>query len=280
VITPPEEDFIKTHAYVPEHVPGYGAAISQGEPFLLEEFLCYRARGVLIFVGYPLGQSFDESRMKKVLQRAVLRFRPAQVSLLAPAISFQEAIPKQVDTYYKLDLSSLFVPQKVRNRIHRAGRELKVGISREFREEHRQIVDQFLDSHALDEEIQAVFTRIPAYLASVSSALLFEARNPEGKLAAFDIAEFGAKDYAFYMFNFRSRRDYVPGASDFLLQAIITEAKQQGKKTINLGLGINEKVAFFKKKWGGLPFLEHRFFLYRPSPSSFFDFLLRGLFPS
>jgi len=39
MITPQEEEFIKNHTYVPEHLPGYGMSISQGEPFFLEDYL-------------------------------------------------------------------------------------------------------------------------------------------------------------------------------------------------------------------------------------------------
>jgi len=93
--------------------------------------------------------------------------------------------------------------------------------------------------------------------AKCESALVFEARTAHGDLAAFDVAEFGAREYAFYMFNFRARRRSVPGASDLLLAHIIERAKAEGKGYLNLGLGIDAGVAFFKKKWGAAPFLGH-----------------------
>jgi hypothetical protein len=47
-----------------------------------------------------------------------------------------------------------------------------------------------------------------------------------------------------------------------------------------MGLGINTGVAFFKKKWGALPFLNHesvRFPVKRPSLlESFFEGLIKG----
>jgi len=277
VITPAEEDFIKNHAYVPEHIPGYGMAISQGDAFLLEDYLCFGGQGFLIFVGYPFRGPFDQSRMKEILQGAVTQFKPAQLALMAPAIPSGFGRPSHLDAYYKLDLANLKIPPKVRNMIQRAARELTVEKGREFKDEHRGLIEDFLAWHCVDEGTRHIFARIPAYLSSVPSAYLLNATNSEGKLSAFDVAEFGAKDYAFYMFNFRSRRHSVPGASDLLLHSLITEARGEGKSSINLGLGINPQVSFFKKKWGGVPFLSHQFLLYRSSPLSLIDSLRHRL---
>jgi hypothetical protein len=277
MITPREEDFIKSHAYVPEHLPGYGSAISRGKPYLIEDYICYQGKSFLIFVGYPLNGPADEKKMNRVLQGAVQQFQPSQVSLLAPAISATEGRPSPLDAYYKIDLGNLQIPPKVRNMIRRAGRELKVERGQRFSKDHQKLVYDFLQDHPLEEGIRHIFQGIPSYLSSVPSAFLFDARDSEGTLTAFDIGEFGARDYAFYMFNFRSRQHYIPGASDLLLQALVAEARGRGKSFVNLGLGINEKVRFFKRKWGGVPFLPHQFLLYRPSPPSLPDSLLQRI---
>ena len=86
------------------------------------------------------------------------------------------------------------------------------------------------------------------------------------ELVAFDVAEFGAKYYAIYMFNFSSKDRYIPGASDLLLSGVINQAITEQKKYINLGLGISPGVTFFKKKWGGTPFPSLHFLpLFSPS---------------
>ncbi len=276
MITPEEEEFIKSHAYVPEHLPGYGMSISQGDPFFVEDYLCYQTREVLIFIGYPLSGRFDEKRMEETLQRSVRRFNPSQVALQSAVIPSGWGRPSQTDSYYKLDLAHCRISSKVRNMVQRAEKELKVEKGREFQEEHRKLIEEFLSCHPVDEETRTLFQRIPAYLSSVPSTCLLEARNSEGRLAAFDIAEFGARNYAFYMFNFRSQRTSVPGASDLLLQALLSEARRLGKSSVNLGLGVNPKVAFFKEKWGGEPFLPYQYLHYRPSPPTVFGSFLRG----
>lgn len=278
MITPGEEDLINYHAYVPEHLPGYGAAISGGEPFLLENFLCYQGGESLIFMGYPLQEPFEETKMEKILEGAIERFKPSRVALIAPYISRRDGERGDRDTYYKLDLATLKIPAKVKNTIQRASRELEVEKGREYRIEHQQLVEDFLESREVSEGTRAIFGRIHEYLSSVPTAWVFNARTRGGRLAGFDIAEFGAKNYAFYMFNFRSSQNPVPGTSDLLLHELIQEAKQQGKNFFNLGLGVNTGVAFFKKKWGAHPFLNHEFVLFRPQRPSPLEAFFQGLF--
>jgi hypothetical protein len=40
---------------------------------------------------------------------------------------------------------------------------------------------------------------------------------------------------------------------------MIRWTQEQGKITINLGLGVNEGIRRFKEKWGGVPFLTYEF---------------------
>jgi hypothetical protein len=79
------------------------------------------------------------------------------------------------------------------------------------------------------------------------------------------------------MFNFSSDTRYVPGVSDLLLSEVIQQAKTEGKKYINLGLGINSGVTFFKEKWGGSAFLPYAFCLFRPSKKESLETLLQKL---
>jgi hypothetical protein len=274
-----QTDYIEDHAYVPEHLPQYVTAISQTEPFLVEDFLVYVKKEHILFVGYPLSESFEENWMDRVLKEAIHRFRPESVSLTAPAIPFSISGHPQPpsDHYYRLDLSALSISQKQRNMLNRASRELSMGKSRNFDKEHRDLVDRFLKTHPVDEGTRFIFKRIGKYLSSSPTAWIFAARNNRGELIAFDIAEFKPKDYVFYMFNFRSESRSVPGASDLLLSEVIQQAKTEKKKYMNLGLGINPGIIFFKKKWGGVPFLSYAFHLYQTSRKENLERLLQKL---
>ena len=278
MITRGEEDYIKDSAYVAEHMPGYGTAISGGEPFLVENYICYHGKESLIFIGYPLQGTFEETIMEKILEGAIKRFNPSRVALIAPSISRRDGERQHPDTYYKLNLTQLKIHSKLKNMIQRASRELEVEKTREFKSEHQHLVADFLESRQVNEGTRYIFEKIHEYLSSVPTAWLFNARASHGRLAGFDIAEFGAKDYAFYMFNFRSRQDAVPGTSDLLLHELLKEAKHQGKLFFNLGLGVNAGVYFFKRKWGGRPFLNHEFVLFRPQRPSAFEAFFQGLF--
>ncbi len=279
MITTAQEDYIEYYAYVPEHIPQYVTPISQAEPHLFGDFLVYAKKGHFILVGYPLKEAFEEKRLGRTLEDAVKHLKPESVSLIAPTIppSLQNGLHPPTDHYYRLDLSTISISQKSRNMLRRAGRELSVGKNSHFDQEHNKIVEEFLKTHPVDEAIRFIFQRIDTYLSSSKTASIFEARTADGDLVAFDIAEFMPKDYAVYMFNFRSQARYIPGASDLLLSAVIQQAITEGKKYINLGLGINPGVTFFKKKWGGVAFLPHAFCLYRPPRKGLLEMLLQRL---
>jgi hypothetical protein len=279
MITAAQQYYIEDHAYVPEHIPHYVTAISQTEPFIFGDFLAYAKKDRLIFVGYPLKETFEEKRMKRALDEVTRRFKPSEVALTAPTISPSIAgcLKHPSDHYYRLDLSALSVPQKLRNMLRRAGQEISVERVKNFDREHRQMVNNFLNSHPVDEATQLIFKKIPEYMSASNTTWIFDARNRKGELVAFDVAEFGPRHYALYMFNFSSRSRYVPGASDLLLAEVIRDAKAEHKRYINLGLGINPGVIFFKKKWGGVPLLPYSFCLYTPSRVEILETLFQKL---
>jgi hypothetical protein len=274
-----ETEHIYTNAYVPEHLVDYVGAISGAEPFLFEQYLCYKRDETLIFIGYPLGVPFDHKQMKSSLEEAAKDLKPRNVALVAPIIGLSRVKPIQrsADSYYRLDIDGFQAPSNVQNMVRGASRELSVETGKEWSKEHGALVTEFLASHEVSEETERIFTRIPEYIASTTTALLLSARNHEGTLIAFDIADYGSKDYAFYMFNFASREHYVAGASDLLLHQLITIAREKGKCFVNLGLTINEGITFFKQKWGGVPFLNHEFILYETSRAGIIESLLGRL---
>jgi len=279
MITAAQEEHIERHAYLPEHVPEYVTAISETEAFLFGGYLAYARQGLVILIGYPLGEPFDQKRMEEARDSAVEHLKPERVSLMAPSIpsSLEKVDHPPSDYYYRLDLSSLAVSQKVRNMVNRAGRELTVEANSRFDDEHRELVAAFLNTHPVDEATRFIFQRIDRYLSSSRTAAILNARTSGGELVAFDITEFKPRDYALYMFNFSSDARYIPGASDLLLVRMIELAKTEGKQYINLGLGINPGVAFFKEKWGGVAFLPHAFCLYHPPRKGLLEMILRWL---
>jgi hypothetical protein len=139
--------------------------------------------------------------------------------------------------------------------VRRAGRELQVSRGR-FGKEHKKIIKAFLAGHRFNRRQKYLFKHIPQYLTASDSAVLWEARR-QNKLAAFNIVDVAAADYAFYLFSFRSANIKVPGASDLLFHAMVNQAQNDGKQAVNLGLGVNAGIRRFKEKWGGVPFLKY-----------------------
>ena len=196
MLTPAEEQRILSHAYVPEHVPGYVSAISGVEPSPLGDPLSFRGEDSLLFNGYLLGTSFDETMLGRAIETAVSRFKPRHVAVIAPKIP-EEVAAGQIlerDEYYRLDPGRVRRDAKLRNMLRRAAREARVESSRDLREEHRALIAEFLDTHPVSQEIRYIFERIPAYVSAVPTARVFSARDRAGTLVAFDVTEFGAKE--------------------------------------------------------------------------------------
>jgi len=267
------------HACVPEHIVDYVVSMSEAEPYLIQHYLCYKKDGVLIFIGYPLGITFNQKQMETSLNMALKAIKPRIVSVIAPTtVSMNgRVIQQNSDSYYRLDLENLVIPSKVRNMIRRASPEISVEHNDQWHEEHEDLVAEFLATHKISAESQRIFIKISEYVSSSKSVTILNARNNEGLLIAFDVADYGSRNYAFYMFNFASRKHHVPGVSDLLLSEIIESARRKGKRYINLGLAINNGVMFFKQKWGGAPFLNHEFMLYEISRAGIIENLLSRL---
>jgi hypothetical protein len=139
--------------------------------------------------------------------------------------------------------------------VRRAAREIQIGQGT-FGKEHKGLIKAFTSSHDLSQEQKRIYEGIPRYLKRSKTAYLLEARK--GKhLVALNIVDMGSADYAFYLFNFRSVKEHVPGASDLLFQEMTNLAQAEGKGTLNLGLGVHPGVRRFKEKWGGIVFLTH-----------------------
>jgi len=279
MISQEESNLIYDHAYVPEHLVEYVIAVTDGEPYLYQNYLCYKNGETLIFIGYPLGATFNEKKMEASLDAASKTMKPHIISLIAPTIATRSAriVQQHSDSYYRLDLNALIVTPKVRNMLHRASQKVSVEQSNEWKDEHKAIVDEFLVTHQVSEESRHIFIRIPEYVSASKSVHILNALDNEERLVAFDVVDYGSKDCAFYMFNFASQKHHVPGASDLLLSEMIASARERGKRFVNLGLAINKGVTFFKQKWGGVPFLNYEFELYETPRASIIEALLSRL---
>jgi hypothetical protein len=251
------QDFghIYRHAYIPEHLPDYVEAISSAKPHLIENHLCFIRNNHLVFIGYSL--SGDNRDSARAYAAACDGFQPSSAAIIAPQLweiaeSFEE---QPTDSYYRLDLPLGPLAPGVAYMIRRAKKDLIVD-SGKFGREHKKLIKGFGSGHALSAPQKYIFNHIRHYLKRSKTGRLLEARK-NGLLAAFTIVDLGSADFAFYLFNFRSNKVHVSGASDLLFREMVNLAQSEGKKSINLGLGINTGIRRFKEKWGGVPFLPY-----------------------
>jgi hypothetical protein len=253
MLNPAQLQRVYQEGYVPEHLPDYVEAISGAESHLLENHICYVRKNHLLFVGYSLGAPKQDSA--RAYAAACNRFQPATAAIIAPQLweigdSFEE---QPADSYYRLDLPPGDRSPGVAYMVRRAAKDLVVDGGK-FGREHKKLIKGFVSGHPLSDRQKYIFKHIHHYLKRSQTARLLEVRE-KGRLAAFTIADLGSADFAYYLFNFRSTRVPVPGASDLLFSEMVNLAQAEGKKTINLGLGINKGIRRFKEKWGAVPFL-------------------------
>jgi hypothetical protein len=250
-----ERSWIYGHAYLPEHLPDFVGPVSGAEPFICRNHLFFFAKKHLIFNGYPLEPGPDPP--EQVYDIVCKRFQPSTVALIAPILWLPDEQYEQqaTDSYYRLELPLPRIDAEVAYMLRRARRDLQVSRGC-FGKEHKKIIKAFLTGHSFNRRQKYLFKHIPQYLKASDSAVLLEARK-QNKLVAFNIVDLGAADYAFYLFSFRSGKINVPGASDLLFHAMVNQAQAEGKKAVNLGLGVNAGIRYFKEKWGGVPFFNY-----------------------
>ena len=251
-----EKNQIYQQASVPEHLTSYVTTISGSEPYLFQDYLCYFNTDHLLFIGYPLADNPVD--ISQAYQAACERLNPRTIMIVTDdRISFPEANETQpADQYYQLSLPLKYLNPDVAYMVRRAEKELKIKVG-QFGREHKKIIKDFIGKQNLTNEQVHIFKHVKKYMKYSKTAHLLEARKAD-RLVAFTIADTGSANYAFYLFNFRSPKIAVPGASDLLFNAMVLLAQSEGKRAINLGLGIHPGIRRFKEKWGGVPFLEHR----------------------
>jgi len=250
-----ERHHIYRQAYIPEHLPDYVAAVSGAEPYLIGNFLYFCHRRHMMFIGFPLDDL--NADMAQAYLAACTRCNPATVAIIAPRIRLaQDSYETQPpDSYYRLKLPLDAIQAEVAYMVRRAQRELVVTRGN-FGRDHKILVKAFLKSRQFTPEQIYLFKHLHYYLKRSASAVLLDARKG-GRLAAFSVLDLGSAAYAFYLFNFRSTKINIPGASDLLFREMVNVAQSNGKTAINLGLAVNSGIRRFKEKWGGVPFLSY-----------------------
>lgn len=279
MITPDEERYVLTQAYVPEHIVGLMVGISGGEPFLVDGYLGFSKDNWVILVGYPLTGNFDHEDFGRVIAGTITSFRPASLWFIAPEVPAavaQLCRARESDDYYTLALQQFEPKANLRRIVSRASRELKVERGREIAGDHRELISEFLEREKPGPRIERLFLSMPKCVGRSETAVVLTARDQAGAAAAFYVVELAATHFATYVVGCHSKRRYVMGASDLLFADMVALAREHGKSYIHLGLGVNEGIRRFKEKWGGIPRLRYESCEYRRrDPLGFLPFISR-----
>ncbi len=255
-----QAEYIRERAYIPEHVVPLMTGLSQAEPFFREDHLLFAARDWMIFIGYPLSGGFREETFHRLLAQVQKEFRPATTWFIAPQIpeTLRDRVRgREADDYYRLDLPSFRLKRSLEREVEKAGLSLRVEKNRAWSGEHDALTRDFLEKEELHPRVRELYLRLGPVLARSETSLLLSARDPEGLLAAFFVVERGAEKFLTYAAGCYSRQPYRPHASDLLFHEMVELARKEGKEFIHLGLGVNEGIRRFKRKWGGVPFLRY-----------------------
>jgi hypothetical protein len=262
MISPEDEAYILERAYVPEHIVSLMALISKGAPFFKEDHLGFVKDNWLILVGYPLDGNFSHERCEKILKQAVEAYRPEYLWFIGPEIPISlldSCEERETDQYYRLDLVQTKLKPSLQRVADKTSKELMVERGHSISREHEALISELLKREKLPPRVRELYRAMPDYVGHSSSACVLNARDKNGKLCAFYVIELGAKNFSTYILGTHSKKHYVPHASDLLFLEMIKLTLEHGKTIVNLGLGVNEGIRRFKKKWGGVAFLEYEF---------------------
>jgi len=256
MLTPEQETYILTHAYVPEHIVALMTSLSGGEPFLIDDYFCCCKDDWVIFIGYPLQREFDFDEFEAILEKVKKKFRAGRISLIAPELSQRldaRCREKDSDTYYTLDTRLPVMRSAVKRNLKKAGRLLTVERAVHMGDAHHELMQEFIERVSPPLRVKELFFKMPQYVASARHAFVLNAWDSKRALAAFYVVDFAARDFANYIVGCYSKKNYVLGASDLLLSELIKMSSEHGKGYIHLGLGVSSGIRRFKEKWGARP---------------------------
>ena len=265
MMTPEEEAYVLTRAYVPEHIVSLMTLISKGDPFLIEDHLGLVKDNWLILVGYPFEGVFSQEKCERILKQAVDTFQPEVLWFIGPEIPaslLNSCSERQTDQYYTFDIEKIPRPS-LQRMADKASEQLIIEKGRFISKEHQALISELLERETLPDRVRELYRAMPEYIGRSASAWTIDARNLKGNLCAFSVIDMGAENFSAYILGAHSKKHAVPHASDRLFLEMIHMTREQGKTTMNLGLGVNDGIRRFKKKWGGKPFLNYEFCEFR-----------------
>ena len=256
MLTPEQEQYILARAYVPEHTVSLITYLSGGEPFLIDDFFACRTKDWVILIGYPFETEFNASGLVRVVDKIKKQFNPELLSLIArelPSSIVPNCLESDSDHYYTLEVKNPVIRSVVRRNLKKARQALRLERASHLSKPHQMLMDEFIQRLHPPARVENMMSKLHGYLETCDSALVLNAWDHQNRLAAFYIIDLAAADFSNYIIGCYSRKNYVLGASDLLLDELIKLSAEYKKRYIHLGLGVNDGIRRFKTKWGARP---------------------------
>lgn len=204
------------------------------------------------------GHRYSHEAFEKALAAALKRTGAKDCWAIGPNLPprLQEHITGK-DIFYLLAADAP-LPAGLRGPIAKAESMLRIEHSREFSPAHRRLWAEFVGRKALKSTVRELFARTPHILAGKDTDVyLLNAWDAKGDLAACLLMDYSATHFSSYIIGAHSQTHYTAHAADALFAAMLTETRRRGQSFVHLGLGVNEGIARFKRKWGGRPVLPY-----------------------
>ncbi len=255
-------------ARIPEHSPGLMRAMSQGTPFCIGEYFFIHDDDWLMAIAYPLHGTYSHEDFEEALQEAIEQCGEQTLQCYAVAPDLPERLQENIidrDRFYVLSANAP-IPARLRSPVRKAAEVLRVEESTTFTPAHRRLWAEFMgradrgEMASLAPHVRELYARTPEALAQTAESgylRFLNAWDSEGHLVACLLLDYAPKNFVAYILGAHSRVHYVPHAADLLFASMIERAQAAGKRFIHLGLGVNDGILRFKKKWGAVPSLPY-----------------------
>lgn len=267
---------ISAQALVPEQILPYVAAVGGSKALLFADCVGHVYEDNVVLVAYPLESKdyFCDASTQSVNPTAHSAVQDAvdaavsavyqnkqytSITVLAPVRP--SAAPADCtsthDMFWSIPLPPPPPQQKLRNMLRRAHRDITIHTSKEWTAAHAGLAHLYCQSRPLPAGTRHIFQHLGDYVRNSPEATVFSAfSRADNSLVACALGEFSSLSTALYMFAFR-QPTAPPGTSDTLLEALCAAGHSQGHSHLNLGLGINTGISFFKHKWQAQPFMPY-----------------------
>ncbi len=253
--------YVNAQALTPDQLLSYVQAVSGAQSELINDYVVHKQDSHIILVGYSLQNPHDTDKLHATIEQICTRKDITDISVLAPirpSLAPAHAISNvdNPDAYWFLPLPAPRPNVKVRNMLTRAGEDIYINTTQgqgAWSGAHQEMMLDYIRRKGMDTALCSILQRLSTYVITTAQVEIFSAyAKNNDTLLAFALGDFSSFSTAFYMFAFRSEQA-SPGVADAVLLALLNAASSYGHSQCNLGLGINEGIRFFKKKWGAKP---------------------------